>query len=65
MVSDIDENDNLIIKGNNLIALHSIKIALKNKLSLFILMYLITLRRIQVMHFNIIQILSFPLGWYF
>lgn len=25
MVSDIDENDNLIIKGNNLIALHSIK----------------------------------------
>lgn len=34
MVSDIDENDNLIIKGNNLIALHSIKNRFKNKVKL-------------------------------
>ena len=33
-VSDIDENDNLIIKGNNLIALHSIKNRFKNKVKL-------------------------------
>lgn len=34
MVSDIDENDNLIIKGNNLIALHSIKNRFRNKVKL-------------------------------
>ena len=33
-VSNIDENDNLIIKGNNLIALHSIKNRFKNKVKL-------------------------------
>lgn len=33
-VRDIDENDNLIIKGNNLIALHSIKNRFKNKVKL-------------------------------
>ena len=65
-VDSIEENDNFIIKGNNLITLHSLKIDLQEKLKQFLLIHHIIFRRVNLrIHFHIIPTLNCPLGCYF